>query len=37
MTSKTISLSDQQLEELGRELDELRRRVVDDLGADDRE
>ncbi|SHH02339.1 Fatty acid desaturase [Jatrophihabitans endophyticus] len=37
MTSKTIPLTDEQVEELGRELDALRKRVIDDLGAEDRE
>jgi linoleoyl-CoA desaturase len=37
MTNSTsIPLTDQQIEELGRELDALRQRVVDDLGAADR-
>jgi linoleoyl-CoA desaturase len=33
---KTIPLTDAQIDELGRELDALRQRIVDDLGADDR-
>jgi linoleoyl-CoA desaturase len=38
MTNSTsIPLTDEQIEELGRELDALRQRVVDDLGAADRE
>jgi linoleoyl-CoA desaturase len=32
----TISLTEEQIDELGRELDAIRKRVVDDLGADDR-
>ena len=36
-TEKTIKLSDEQIEELGRELDAIKRRLVDDLGADDRD
>ena len=32
----TITLTEKQLEELGRELDAIRQRVVDDLGEDDR-
>jgi linoleoyl-CoA desaturase len=33
----TITLTDEQIEELGKELDAIRQRVVDDLGADDRD
>jgi linoleoyl-CoA desaturase len=33
----SITLTEQQLEDIGRELDELRQRVVADLGADDRD
>jgi linoleoyl-CoA desaturase len=37
MTStKTIPLTDRQIEELGRELDAIRQRIVDDLGETDR-
>jgi linoleoyl-CoA desaturase len=32
----TITLTEEQIEELGRELDAIRQRVVDDLGEDDR-
>jgi linoleoyl-CoA desaturase len=32
----TITLTDEQIEELGRELDAIRQRVVEDLGEDDR-
>ncbi|HEV7205085.1 MAG TPA: acyl-CoA desaturase [Jatrophihabitans sp.] len=34
---KTITLTDQQLDELGRELDALKQRVVADLGTEDRD
>jgi fatty acid desaturase len=36
MTSKSITLTDEQIDELGRELDAIRQRVVDDLGEVDR-
>jgi fatty acid desaturase len=35
-TNATIPLTDEQIDQLGRELDELRQRVVDDLGDEDR-
>jgi linoleoyl-CoA desaturase len=35
--TKTIKLTESQIEELGRELDELRNRIVNDLGQDDRD
>jgi fatty acid desaturase len=35
--SETITLTESQVEELGRELDAIRARVVDDLGTEDRE
>jgi NADPH-dependent stearoyl-CoA 9-desaturase len=37
MSSRTITLTEEQIEELGRELDAIRQRVVDDLGEQDRE
>ncbi len=37
MTNNTIKLTDAQIDELGRELDELRQRIVDDLGKEDRD
>jgi fatty acid desaturase len=36
-SSKTIKLTDAQVDELGRELDAIRQRIVDDLGAEDRD
>ncbi|WP_375478820.1 fatty acid desaturase family protein [uncultured Jatrophihabitans sp.] len=35
--SKTVTLTDQQVDQLGRELDAIKQRVVDDLGATDRD
>ncbi len=35
--SKTIKLTEAQIEELGRELDAIRKRIIDDLGAEDRD
>ncbi|MBE7188325.1 fatty acid desaturase [Jatrophihabitans endophyticus] len=37
MTERTITLSDEQIDELGRELDAIKQRLIDDLGRDDRE
>jgi linoleoyl-CoA desaturase len=37
MTSKAITLTEEQLEELGRDLDALRDRIVADLGKEDRD
>ncbi len=37
MTSNTITLTDEQIDELGRELDAIRQRIVDDLGEEDRD
>ena len=37
MTDNTITLTESQVEELGRELDAIRARIVDDLGTEDRE
>jgi NADPH-dependent stearoyl-CoA 9-desaturase len=37
MTNTTVKLTDDQIEELGRELDALRQELVDDLGAEDRD
>jgi linoleoyl-CoA desaturase len=37
MTERTITLTDEQTDELGRELDAIRQRVVDDLGKEDRD
>jgi NADPH-dependent stearoyl-CoA 9-desaturase len=37
MSSKTIPLTDEQIDELGRELDAIKQRVVDDLGQEDRD
>ena len=36
MTERTIPLTDEQIERLGQELDAIRQRIVDDLGAADR-
>ena len=36
MTERSIPLTDEQIDELGRELDALRQRIVDDLGEADR-
>src|SRR5436305_1558669 len=36
MTASNIPLTDEQIDELGRELDAIRQRIVDDLGAEDR-
>jgi linoleoyl-CoA desaturase len=36
MTNSTVALTPAQIDELGRELDALKQRVVDDLGAEDR-
>jgi len=36
MHTKTVYLTEDQVDELGRDLDALRNRIVDDLGADDR-
>ena len=36
MTERTNPLTDEQIERLGQELDALRQRIVDDLGAADR-
>src|SRR3954464_14030419 len=36
MTERTVPLTDQQIEQLGKELDAIRQRVVEDLGAVDR-
>jgi len=35
--TKRVALTDAQIDELGRELDAIRQRVVDDLGAEDRD
>jgi NADPH-dependent stearoyl-CoA 9-desaturase len=35
--NKSVTLTDEQIEELGRELDAIRQRVVEDLGESDRE
>ncbi len=35
--NKSVTLTDEQIEELGRELDAIRQRVVEDLGEADRE
>ncbi|MEO9138957.1 MAG: acyl-CoA desaturase [Jatrophihabitans sp.] len=35
--SKTVTLTEEQIDELGRELDALKARVVDDLGTEDRD
>jgi linoleoyl-CoA desaturase len=37
MTGKTIKLSDEQIDELGRELDAIKQRLIDDLGQEDRD
>jgi len=37
MSTKSITLTEDQIDELGRELDALRQRVVDDLGQADRD
>ena len=37
MTTKKIPLTDEQIDELGRELDDLRQRIVEDLGEVDRD
>ncbi|MDQ2797146.1 MAG: fatty acid desaturase, partial [Actinomycetota bacterium] len=37
MSHKTITLTDEQIDELGRELDAIKQRVVDDLGKEDRD
>ncbi len=37
MTERTITLSDEQIDELGRELDAIKQRLIDDLGRDDRD
>ena len=36
MTERTIPLTDEQIAELGKELDAIRQRIVDDLGSADR-
>ena len=37
MTSTITNLTDEQIDELGRELDAIRQRIVDDLGEEDRD
>ena len=37
MTNATVTLTTEQIDELGRELDALKQRVVDDLGTEDRD
>jgi fatty acid desaturase len=37
MTAKTIKLSEEQIDELGRELDAIKQRLIDDLGKEDRD
>jgi fatty acid desaturase len=37
MTTETVTLTREQIDELGRELDALKQRVVDDLGQEDRD
>jgi NADPH-dependent stearoyl-CoA 9-desaturase len=37
MTERTIALTDDQIDELGRELDAIKQRIVDDLGEEDRD
>jgi NADPH-dependent stearoyl-CoA 9-desaturase len=37
MTERTITLTDDQIGELGRELDAIKQRIVDDLGEEDRD